>query len=88
MDRVTILCCVNMTGSDKKKLFVIGKSKKPHCFTHISVEKLPVKYLANKKAWMTSNIFVHWLEQWNKELRVKSRKILLIVDNCTAHPTT
>jgi hypothetical protein len=52
---LTVLMCVNMTGTDKKRLFVIGKSRTPHCFKN--VKKLPVEYAANKKAWTTSNIF-------------------------------
>ena len=54
MDRVTVLCCANMTGRDKAKLLVIGKSKKPRCFKHVDVNTLPVIYLANHNAWMTS----------------------------------
>ncbi|XP_035204715.1 tigger transposable element-derived protein 6-like [Stegodyphus dumicola] len=26
MDRITVLCCTNMSGSDKRKLLIIGKS--------------------------------------------------------------
>ena len=29
MQRITVLCCSNMTGTDKCKLLVIGKSIKP-----------------------------------------------------------
>ena len=62
MDRVTVLCCTNMTGTDKKKLVVIGKARKPKCFGSVSVEKLPVTYYANTNAWMTSSIFTEWLQ--------------------------
>ena len=37
LDCVTVLCCVNMTGKDKAKLVMIGKSKKPHCFKGITL---------------------------------------------------
>lgn len=42
MDIITVLCCVNASRTDKKKLLVIGKIKKPHCFQKISLQKLPV----------------------------------------------
>jgi hypothetical protein len=29
MDHITVLCCSNMSGTDNKKLLVIGKSVKP-----------------------------------------------------------
>jgi hypothetical protein len=78
-ERLTLLCCASMDG-EKKKLFVIGKSKKPRCFK--GVQTLPVHYSANKNAWMTASIFDEWLKSWDKEL---DRNILLLIDNCPAH---
>ncbi|XP_060872747.1 tigger transposable element-derived protein 6-like [Metopolophium dirhodum] len=86
MDRITILCCVNASGTDKKKLLVIGKSKKPRCFQKMSLQKLPVEYHANKNAWMTSAIFTDWLQRWDSELNKTKKAICLVLDNCTAHP--
>lgn len=83
-DRITVLVVVNMTGTDKRKLFVIGKSKKPRCFK--DKKQLPVEYTANRKAWMTSSLFEDFLRKWDNELARKNKKILLVVDNCTAHP--
>lgn len=83
-NRLTVLICANMTGSDKKKLLVIGKSRNPRCFKN--VKSLPVDYTANKKAWMTSTIFEEEIRKWNNKLRRSNRKILLVVDNCPAHP--
>ncbi|XP_044590927.1 tigger transposable element-derived protein 4-like [Cotesia glomerata] len=60
---------------------VIGKSKNPRCFKNI--KKLPVTYKANKSAWMTSQLFEE-VRKWDAEL--KGRKILLLIDNCPAHP--
>ncbi|KII62654.1 hypothetical protein RF11_04829 [Thelohanellus kitauei] len=77
MERITVLCCTNMSGTDKRKLLIIGKSARPRCFKGPRMEGLPVEYHANKKAWMTSEIFRNWLT---------NTKILLIVDNCAAHP--
>jgi len=86
MERITILLCVNMTGSDKRKLLVVGKSLKPRCFKNLSINKMPVHYHANKNAWMTSTIFSNWLCEWDKELHAKSRSILLLIENCDIHP--
>ncbi|XP_028131895.1 tigger transposable element-derived protein 4 isoform X1 [Diabrotica virgifera virgifera] len=81
-ERVTVLACANMSGSEKRKLLVIGKSQNPRCFK--SVNQLPVTYKFNKKSWMTADIFSEELFKWDRELG--HRKILLIVDNSTAHP--
>ena len=45
-----------------------------------------MQYHANKTAWMTSVLFEKWLTDWDRELKLKSRNILLILDNCAAHP--
>ena len=71
-----------MTG-EKKKILVIGKSQSPRCFKN--VKRLPVDYDSNKSAWMTSSIFASWLLKWDKDLRQRKRKILLLLDNCSAH---
>ncbi|CAH0725646.1 unnamed protein product, partial [Brenthis ino] len=81
-ERITVLVAANMSGTEKRKLLVIGKSKSPRCFKNI--KQLPVTYKANKSAWMTSQIFEEEVRKWDAEL--KSRKILLLVDNCPAHP--
>ena len=86
MVRVTAMVCCNMSGTDKKKLIIIGKSANPRCFKGIKVQSLPVEYRHNKNAWMTSILFTEWLEEWDRKLRMEGRKILLLVDNCSAHP--
>jgi hypothetical protein len=78
-ERLTVLCCANMSGS-KEKLLVVGKSKNPRCFK--GVKRLPVDYCANTNAWMTTPIFNDWLLKWDNRL---NHKIVLLVDNCTAH---
>lgn len=81
--RITVLVTANMSGTEKRKLFVIGKSVNPRCFKN---KTLPVKYRSNSKAWMTSDLFTEELLQWDTELKKKNRKIILLVDNCPAHP--
>ncbi|CAH0726455.1 unnamed protein product, partial [Brenthis ino] len=81
-ERITVLVAANISGTEKRKLLVIGKWKNPRCFKNI--KQLPVTYKANKSAWMTSQIFEEEVRKWDAEL--KSRKILLLVDNCPAHP--
>ena len=82
-DRITVLLCANMSGTEKLPLLLIGKSKNPRCFK--GIRTLPVNYQNNKKAWMTSDIFADWLKKVNTEMKVQKRKIVLFVDNCTAH---
>lgn len=62
---------------------MIGKSANPFCFR--SVKTKPIEYRSNKKAWMTSEIFEKWLIDLDQDLRKKRKKILLFLDNCSAH---
>ena len=79
---VSLCCCINVSGSDKRKLLVTAKSAKPHYFKWLRmVSCIPVHYF-NKTAWTTSTIFQEWVVTWDVELQKKSRKILLIIDNC------
>ena len=48
-------------AGEKLKPLVIGKSKNPRCFKNVRIGNLPVHYMANKKAWMTSQIFCEWI---------------------------
>jgi len=54
-ERVTLLLGVNMLDTEKLRPLLIDKSKKPRCFKQ--VKSLPLDYYANKKSWMTSDIF-------------------------------
>lgn len=83
-ERLTVFVCANLLGTEKRKLFVIGKSQNPRCFKNIKT--IPVEYRANKSAWMTSELFAEHLKIWDSELRKMGRKVLLLVDNCPAHP--
>lgn len=84
-DRITALVCANMTGTDKRKLLVIGKSKSPRCFRGTGAT-LQVKYDANANAWMTSSIFCDWLNAFDDDMKRQCRKVIVVVDNCSAHP--
>ncbi|GFO11170.1 tigger transposable element-derived protein [Plakobranchus ocellatus] len=35
---------------------------------------------------MTSTLFTSWLQDFDKTMAVRERKVVLIVDNCCAHP--
>lgn len=82
-ERLTILITVNMTGTDKKKLLVIGKHNGPQSFKGIT--GLPVQYEHNQKSWMTSSIFRKFMNRWDKELFQTSKKALVLIDDCPVH---
>ncbi|GFO47802.1 tigger transposable element-derived protein [Plakobranchus ocellatus] len=73
-----------MDISKKLPLLVIGKAVKPRSFSN--VKSLPLDYRANKKAWMTSSIFVDWLRKLDSKFFIQGRSVLMIVNNCPWHP--
>lgn len=81
--RLTVVACVNASGSEKLPLWVIGKYARPRCFKRVNMHSLGCEYRANKNAWMTAGLFNEWL-QWFS-VRMTGRKVLLLMDNCPAH---
>ena len=77
------MVAASATG-EKLPMFVIGKSVKPRCFKH--VKSLPCRYRAQPESWMSSFLFDEWVKELDRKFEKKHRKIVLIVDNCTAHP--
>ncbi|XP_047116207.1 tigger transposable element-derived protein 6-like [Schistocerca piceifrons] len=97
--RQTVLLCSNASGTHKLTPLVIGrliskptvlqKCKKLTSFSHNVLLQLYCKcdffYKADKKEWMTSNLFCVWLLSLDREMAMKNKKIALLVDNCSVH---
>jgi hypothetical protein len=83
-ERITVLVCVNLDGTETLPLLVIGKSKQQRCFRITKL--LPCTYHHNKTAWMTCEIFQDFLASLDRRMAPRSRKILQFVDHCPAHP--
>lgn len=83
--RLTILFCANMEG-EKEEPLIIGKSKNPRCFKGAHIEKLPLQWVSNKKAWMTADIMTIWLHRFDTKMKKQNRKVVLFLDNATSHP--
>ena len=60
-DRLTVMFCANAVGSHKIPPLIIGKSKEHRCFP--KGQPLPVDYIDQKKAWMTTDIFLYWFQE-------------------------
>lgn len=84
-ERVTCLLAANMSGTEKLKIHLIGKSENPRCFR--GIKWLPVDYANNNKSWMTSDLFEKWLLKLDRRFLREDRKVLFLIDNCPAHPS-
>ena len=81
--RLTGLAAANMCG-EKIPIFVIGKSNKLRCFKWI--KSTPCRYRAQNKNWMDSKLFEKWVREQDRKFVLEGRKVVLVIDNCTAHP--
>lgn len=72
-----------MHGSEKVRLLLIGKAKRPRALCHMN--SLSVAWRANRKAWMTKDLFNAWLLKFERKMAKKKRKVLLFLHNCSSH---
>ena len=86
--RITTFHIINESGTDKRKIWVIGRAERPHAFRHnrINAANLPVVYRHNKKAWLLTGLWYEFLRGLNNEMRIAQRQIALVTDNCPTHP--
>jgi len=82
-ERITVMLAVNMDGSQKLKPLMIGQFADSCRFKNI--KSFPLMYRSNTKAWMIGVLFTEWLLCINADMKKANRKILIFVDNCTAH---
>jgi DDE superfamily endonuclease len=47
--------------------------------------QLGFRYRNNAKAWMTAALYDEWIHEWDRDLQMKNRKILLFQDNFSGH---
>jgi len=81
--RLTGMAASNAIG-EKLPMFLIGKSAKPRCFKNR--HNLPCRYRSQNKSWMDGVIFEEWIWELDREFDSQGRKIILVIDNCPAHP--
>ena len=81
--RLTEMAASNALGG-KIPMFVTGKSASPRCFKH--VRNLLCRYRSQKKAWVDGTLFEEWLHELDRKFEKQGGKVVMIVDNCPAHP--
>ncbi len=83
--RLTYAFTSNADGTEKLRPFIIGKAARPRAFEKKTGAQLGFYYRNNAKAWMTAQLYQDWIQQWDRELEEKRRKILLLQDNFSGH---
>jgi DDE superfamily endonuclease/Tc5 transposase DNA-binding domain len=91
-DRVTLHMCSKLSGNFVVKPMIINRTLNPRAMKNLDKSHLPVLWRANKKGWMTQNLFEVWfkncfipeVEQFLKKKNL-SFKVLLLIDNAGSH---
>lgn len=93
-ERMTVLCCVNASGSHKLPLVCIGRGKKTRTFTSHEIKTMPVDYFSQETAWMDQDIFKEWFHGFFVPAArgiLRSRGLpetaLLLIDRSPSHPS-
>lgn len=83
-DRFAVFMCVNVHGTDKKKLLVCG-TEDPLIHSYRDPDTLPVTYIRHSQAHFTTQMFEEYVKYWNRELQIQNRRAILILDRATIH---
>ena len=78
-ETIAVLDCANMSCTDKLPLYILGKSANLTCFK--KVKSWLTGYDANKKAWMTGELFTKCVVKFDKKYQRQRRREALTIDN-------
>jgi DDE superfamily endonuclease len=83
-DRLTLVLCVNATGTSKVPPLLIGSAKEPRCFRD---GRPPCPYIHQNRAWMDRTAYRFFLfDVFLPYIReTTTKKVALLMDNCAGH---
>lgn len=87
-DHITVALCSNADGSHKLKPLVISKFACPRCFSKDYDPNVFCDYYHNPNAWMTTDVFLKWLQNFDHHMRQQHRHVILLVNNTSSHKST
>nr|XP_045583719.1 tigger transposable element-derived protein 6-like [Procambarus clarkii]XP_045583729.1 tigger transposable element-derived protein 6-like [Procambarus clarkii]XP_045583738.1 tigger transposable element-derived protein 6-like [Procambarus clarkii]XP_045583746.1 tigger transposable element-derived protein 6-like [Procambarus clarkii] len=79
-DKVSVILACNLAGTERRPAVVIGRAQLLSSLT------LPTPFHHHPKAAITLEFFSSWLREWDRELRSKRRKIIILLNKATYHP--
>ena len=74
-----------MTGKDKVKLLIIGKSKKLTMYQRCLDGNTASNVHSQQEYRMTSVLFEEWITNWDAALRKEGHKIFVLFNSFSAH---
>ncbi|KAJ1106431.1 hypothetical protein NDU88_003832 [Pleurodeles waltl] len=83
---VCVLLCINSCGSEKRKPVVVGRYVPTRCFFGTNHDRLPAVYRSSCNGWMTFDLFLEWLVDFDREMGKQGRNVALILGHGLVHP--
>ena len=81
--RISIICCVNASGTDRLPIWVIGKARTPRALRNVNIPAIGAQWRWNRKAWVDQIIMREWLLAFYSH--IGQQHVLLTMDNFPAH---
>jgi len=81
--QISLICCINASGTDRLPIWFIGKYQTPRALRNINIQVMGGQWRWNKKAWMDTIIMKEWLLFFFSH--IGPRTVLLTMDNFPAH---
>ena len=82
--QISVVCCVNFTGTHRFPLWLIGKAKKPRLLKNVNLKALGCEWRANTKAWMNTALMIEWLQAFYLSITPEC-SVFLLMDNFKPH---
>jgi hypothetical protein len=82
--RISLVFCVNASGTDRLPVWMIGRYKQPRALRNIDIPSMGGQWRASQKAWMNTTIMSEWLHAFYQHIGT-TREVLLTMDNFSAH---
>ena len=82
-ERVTCLLFTNMSGDDRFKPVIIGRTCKAE--TLLKNKGIGCEYYSNSTAWMCKDFFEDIMYCFNEYIKNQNKKVLLFLDNAPVH---
>ncbi|XP_068240586.1 tigger transposable element-derived protein 4-like isoform X2 [Palaemon carinicauda] len=79
-DRMCVILACNLSGTERKPAAIVGSVQS---LEHISS---PVPYYYHEKGKINLECFSLWLREWDRELHLQKKKIVLLMDRARHHP--
>lgn len=79
-DRMSVILASNLAGTERRPAAVVGRVQLTGSAT------LPCPFHYHPKGAITLEFFSAWLREWDRELRSKKKKIVILLNKTAHHP--